>query len=773
MSGKYIKHTGLLFAALLSVTVLSVFYGNLFGKLNRVCFASGGDGMQSFVNMDYHIRYDSTYMRCNSMNYPYGEHVFFTNNQPLISNTIKFISQNLVDISDFTLGILNFFMLFCLVITPVILYLIFKDLQVGTLISIIASVGITYLSPQLDRFGGHFNLAYVCAIPLMILLLMRFFRKPSAWLTLCIFLTVFAGALTHFYLYGFFAVLILFFYAGYGLAREEVFKNRYAWFIHLFVQLVLPYLILQVFYLFDHVTDRTSFPWGFLYYRAYPQSIFLPFNKPYGRFLHDLVDVSFIDWEGYAYVGLLAVGGTILFLVRSARKVITGNSRLIWQVTPELRLNILFWASVVALLYSFGLPFILGLQSLIDLIGPVRQMRGIARFSWIFYYVMNITTVYWLWNYWKNRGKKILPVILLTASLLILFYDAFYNVRNRGRSLENHIPELVDRYLVMPENQWILRMHPGQYQAFIPLPYFHIGSENIWLDKGCEIIPKSFITLARSGLPCLGVSLSRTSLNQTVDNIALMLEPSGRPEKMGRFPSQKPFLLLAAQCDRLSLRERQLLSHATRTDSSGSFVIYQLPFKAFGDIADSISAHVENEYMDPGLFDYRDLKSGDSHVTFRYLNFDSLTNTNAFAGQGCYSGKARDNNLIFTGYMPYADTGKWYALSFWMNNIRADLYPRTKISLVQTDPLGNIMSQETFQASQKLISVRSNWALVELTFKLQHPANKISVTAQNPTLRNKPLDIDDLLIRPETTSVYRKDEQGIWKNNRRCVPGYE
>jgi hypothetical protein len=773
MSGKYSRHTGLLITALLSLTVLSVFYGNLFGKLNRVCFASAGDGMQSYINMDYHIRHDSNYMRCNSMNYPYGEHVFFANNQPLISNTIKFVSQNIADISDYTLGILNFIMLFCLVITPVILYLIFKDLQVGTLVSIIASVGITFLSPQLDRFGGHFSLAYVCAIPIMILLLMRFFKKPSAWLTLCIFLTVLAGALTHFYLYGFFAVLILSFYAGYGLASEKAFQKKHVWLIHLFVQLVLPFLILQVFYLFDQVTDRTSYPWGFLYYRAYPQSIFLPFNKPYGRFLHELVDISFIDWEGYAYVGLLAVGGTIFLLVMSAKKVITGNARLIWQVTPKLQLNILFWASVVALLYSFGLPFVLGLQSFIDLIGPVRQMRGIARFSWVFYFVINIISVYWLWNYWKKSGKKILPVILLIAALLILSYDAFYNVRNRGKQLENHIPGLVDNQLVLPENQWIRHIHPGQYQAFIPLPYFHIGSENIWLDKGCEIIPKSFITIVRSGLPCLGVSLSRTSLNQTVDNIALMLEPAGRPEKMDRFPSRRPFLLLAAKCDRLTLHERQLISHATQIGSSGSFDIYQLPFSAFGDIADSISAHVELEYRGPGLFDYRDMKSEDSRITFRYLNFDSLTNTGAFAGQGCYSGKADDNNLIFSGYMPYPDTAKLYTISFWMNNIRKDLYPRTKISLTQTDPLGNIMSQETFQASQRLVSVRENWALVEWSFKLQHPANKISVLAQNTVLRNNPLDVDCLLIRPETTSIYWKDALGIWKNNRLCVPGNE
>ncbi len=84
MAPKNRRITGLFLTALLSLAVLSLFYGNLFNKLNTVSFASGGDGLQSYVNMEYHIRYDTSYMRCNSMNYPYGEHVFFSNNQPLL-----------------------------------------------------------------------------------------------------------------------------------------------------------------------------------------------------------------------------------------------------------------------------------------------------------------------------------------------------------------------------------------------------------------------------------------------------------------------------------------------------------------------------------------------------------------------------------------------------------------------------------------------------------------------------------------------------------------
>ena len=766
MSSKLSKPAGLIITALLSLAVLSAFYGNLFNKLNRVCFANGGDGMQSYINMDYHIRVDSSYMRCNSMNYPYGEHVFFTNNQPLISNTIKFISQNIIDISDYTLGILNFTMLFCLVIAPLILYLILTGVGVGSILAILASLGITYLSPQIDRFGGHFNLCYVCVIPLMIYLVMQFFKKPGFLLTGLIFLTAMAAALTHFYFYGFLAALLLFFYGAYLSGKDQIFSKKYMWAVHLFIQLILPFLILQAFYITDHVTDRPAFPWGFLYYRAYPQSIFLPFNKPYGLFLHQLFNTNFIDWEGFAFVGTVATTGMIVFLVRSCIKIFKGRYREIGRVTSNTQLNILFWASLLLLLYSFGLPFILGLEWLIDLIGPVRQMRGIARFSWLFYYVMNIVTIYWLWEEWKKPSRKHWALLLIVLAMLVLFYDAWYQVRNRGKSLENNIPALVDRNLTEPENLWIKRHDLSRYQALIPMPYYHIGSENIWIDGGCDIVPASFIAIKNSGLPGLGVMLSRTSISQTVENVSLMLGPSSTALHLDRFPSGKPFLLMAARCDLLSEHEIQMIGRSRWIDSTGNFDLYEMPFQAFQDISDSIARAVANEYSTLRLFDHKGYQSTDSILNFRFRNFDSISNPAAFEGTGCYQGNAKEKNEIFSGKIPNGDTTLTYVLSFWMNNVRSDLFARTVVILTETDTSGNIVFNETYPAYKHFTMVEENWVLVRLKFRLKSPDNRFSASVQNTILRKKPIQIDNLLIAPRDEKIYFEFSHGLSRNNR-------
>jgi len=766
MSRKHPKPAGLIITALLSLVVLSAFYGNLFNKLNRVCFANGGDGMQSYINMDYHIRVDTTYMRCNSMNYPYGEHVFFANNQPLISNTIKFISQNIVDISDYTLGILNFTMLFCLVIAPLILYLILTGVGVGSILAILASLGITYLSPQIDRFGGHFNLCYVCVIPLMIYLVMQFFKKPGFLLTGLIFLTAMAAALTHFYFYGFLAVLLLFFYGANLAGKEQIFSKKYIWAVHLFIQLILPFLILQTFYISDHVTDRTAYPWGFLYYRAYWQSVFLPLNKPYGQFFHHFTKTVLIDWEGYAFVGTMAATGTVFLLFHTCWKVISFRFREIVRVTSNDQLNILFWVSLLLLLYSFGWPFIFRLEWLIDLIGPVRQMRGIARFSWLFYYVMNIVTVYWLWEVWKKASRKHWALLLIIAAMTVLFYDAYYMVRNRGKSLENNIPALVDRNLTAPENQWIKRHDLSRYQALIPMPYYHIGSENIGLDGGCNIVSASFIAIINSKLPCMGAMLSRTSISQTVENVSLMLGPSSSSVHMERFPTKKPFLLIAARCDLLSEHEREMISHSKWIDSTGNFDLYEMPFQAFQDIADSTLRAVVNEFHTLRLFDHMAFKSTDSILNFQFRNFDSIPNAAAYEGPGCYQGKAKDKNEIYSGKIPAADTARKYVLSFWMNNVRSDLYARTSVILTETDTSGNIVFNETYQASRNFTVIIGNWALVKLIFRLKSPENIFSASVQNTILRNKPILIDNLLIAPDDENIYFKSSRGLSRNNR-------
>ncbi|RPH73433.1 hypothetical protein EHM76_05320 [bacterium] len=659
---------------------------------------------------------------------------------------------------------LNFLMLFFLVITPVILFLIFDHFGTGTVISVIASVGITYLSPQIDRFGGHFNLSYVAAIPWMILLLLKFFKKPTFLLSVLIFISVLIGAVTHFYFYGFYALLILFFY-GAELIRRQSFSKYSGLFVHLFIQLILPFLILQLFYISDHVTDRPSYPWGFLYYRAYPQSVFLPFGRPYGSFLYNIVRIDYIDWEGYAYAGLTAFAGTLFFLYVVTIKIVRKKFRQIINVTSNRQVNILFWACLTGLLFSFGLPFILGLEWLINLIGPLRQMRGIARFAWPFFYGMNIVTFYWLWIWWKSKERNFAAAAVIFLALIMLCTDAYYNTRNRGKNLANYIPELTDSELAQPENEWINRINIQQYQAIIPLPYFHIGSENIWLDGNCDIANKIFLSVKNSGLPSMGALLSRTSINQTIDNVSAVTSPTCDNLNLNRYPSEKPFILMVAKCNLKYWHEKELIRHANWIDSSGAFDLYELPFLAFKKIQDSLNATIHNEYKRLRPYNNQYISSTDSLKNYLYFNFDSLKNNTSLFGNGCLAGTAKNNIVLYSGRLPATDTTRSYNLTFWMNNIRNDLYPRTTITITEIDSIGNRINRINYPVSKQIMQVSENRALIEYRFRVTDNSNQLIIQAQNRILRNKKILFDNIMIRPESTNIFYSDSKYIWKNN--------
>ncbi len=758
-------YAGTILTILLSAVIMNAFYGNLFGKLNETSFASGGDGLQTYLNIDYHVRYDTSYMSCNSMNYPYGENVFFTNNPPLFSNTVKFISNNIKDISGETIGIFNTLLLLLLAVTPIVLYLIMIELGIGKIVAVFSSLAITFLTPQLDRFGGHFNLSIVCAIPLMILLLLKFFKRPSVWLSFLIFLTVMAGAMTHLYFYGIFAILILFFYGSLVVDRRKLFHHNATVVAHFLVQLVLPYLLLQLM-IGNQIADRPAYPWGFLYYRAYPQSVFLPLGKPYAQFLNGEINTSHIDWEGYAFVGVIAFISTMFFLVRMVIFCFKKNFGSAFVVTPNRNINILFWAGIAGLLYSFGIPFILGLEWMVDLIGPVRQMRGVGRFAWLFYYCMNIVTIYWLWEWWKKSGLKILKTIALIAAILIMLTDAWYNVRNRGFSLENTMPAFFDPELKHRDNQWMLKTDPNQYQAIISVPYFHVGSENTWIDGGCDIINRTFTIIRNSGLPSVGTMLSRTSINQTFENVQFMLGPVSAYTDMSRFPNKKPFLLLAANCEMLSSFEKELIARAKQIDSLDLFGIYELPFESFSEVADSIADITKQEFKTSSLFKHQMLRSTDSMKTFVFMNFDSLSAPVSYVGEGCYSSPGKESGIVFSGNLPRADTSFRYRLSFWLNDIRSDLYARTLIRLIEKDENGIEVNNQSWQAFKAIEKIDGSWALINVEFQLKDPSDEITVIINNRLLGNKNIYIDNLLIFRDGTVNFQVSDDRIIKNNR-------
>ena len=84
-------------------------------------FSVSGDGIQSYFNTSFQVLHDSSLLHSKSMNYPYGELYIYTQPQILVVAPIRFISQNFIDITGYTIGIINSLMLFSIMLGAVFL----------------------------------------------------------------------------------------------------------------------------------------------------------------------------------------------------------------------------------------------------------------------------------------------------------------------------------------------------------------------------------------------------------------------------------------------------------------------------------------------------------------------------------------------------------------------------------------------------------------------------------------------------------------------------
>lgn len=776
------KLFGLILTICLSLLFVTIFFGKLLLHPNSTYFAGSGDGLKTYYGAIYHIKYDKSYMHFDGMNYPYGEVVTYTDNQPLITNAIRFISKNVVDISNYTVGIFNLLMLSSIIIAALIIFLIFfeliepittKDLRFTTLYSSIASVAIAFMSPQIGRLTGHFSLSYIFIIPLFLLLFIKFHKYNSLKWSIWIGLSIFMLAFIHMYYIGIFTFILFFYWLVIIISKKLTFSNIINHFKNISIQFIIPLIIIEIIFLLtDSVSDRTNNPWGFMYYRAYPESVFLPINKPYYQNLFGSWNPAYINWEGYAFVGLLGVIGFTYLLNEIIRGIFHLNSKQIFNVSQKKILNIFFWASFVSLLYSFGVPFIFKMKFLINYIGPLKQMRSIARFSWLFYYVINIIIFYKIINRAKQINNTVYKFIILILPLMFVGFDAFINCKGIQNYMNNSIPELDDKANSSPANQWLNKIDAVKYQAIIPIPYFNVGCENYWIDAknpDCSMLKTTFIASLKTALPTTAVMMGRTSISQTLNNINLFLEPYRKLKLLVDLPQKKPFLLIVTNCNELNDNEKLIISKSAFIFKTETASYYELPVNNLISLADSLYDKSNTEFHNSKLFKFDNIYSSDAEKNYIYDGYDNKQSTIRYQGNGAYSGNIHEYNRIFEGSINNYKINTDYVFSFWFYNISTDLYPRSTMEICYADNSDKNYKVDYTDVWRNFTVIDGNWALTEVKFRFNNKDDKLKITLWNNDIRKGNLIIDELLIRPVDNNIYILNPNSITKNNRTYI----
>lgn len=731
------KYRSLVIHIVLSVVLVYLFFSKLIPDLNHIYFSQGGDGFRTYFGMYYHAKYDSTSYRLDGMNYPYGEMMDFTDCQSPIANTIRFISKNIVDITEYTTGINNGLMLFSILLASIFLFLILIRLKLPGWYSSIVALSIVFLSPQIQRLGGHFSLSWMFWIPLSIYLLMVFDNKRSYLISLliCLFAT-FAGAM-HFYFLAFW----LFLFGPYWLYRwmwHRDYRFQKSDLIHLFIQVLLPFFLLQLNLIVnDTVTDRTANPWGFYAYRGHFATVFLPLNKLYVPIAGSLSFAKKFDWEAFCYIGMVASVGFFILIFKWISSFI--KTKKVGSVTNNKLLDFLFWISFLVLLFSFGLPFILGLDKLRQIIGPLGQLRGVARFGWMFYFVINIVVFRQIYHtFLRGKGKPIWKQILGFIFLFFFSFEAWAFSWNYQNLLNNTIPEIENHNSLNFHDFCRSQIKPSEFQAVLPLPYFHIGSESSWLEPACDIMKLSFIVSMETGLPNIGVAAARTSLSQSYKNIELVRTPWERYRVTESYKNNKALLLTVVNCEKLSIDEKRLIENATPIGEYQNLKFYKLPF-------DSLKM-IPKKYHYPKRYSIMINSISTPNDSMNAISFVSRTgnlNKTDDYRQGVIA--TSDFQRIFEAPIKLDPNKKCY-LRFWVEDYDHDMVARTPLLIIQSAPDHKTIEEKYSDIFRHIRAINNRWALIEIPLEVKQKDEIIKLLIKNPELKKKQLFFDEFSV---------------------------
>jgi hypothetical protein len=525
-------------------------------QLNQVFFGNYYDALKNYYTLLYHVKWDSSYWHFEGMNYPYGEHVLFTDNQPVLANTLKFLHNLGIPVLMITPGIMNALILFGLVLASGISYLCLTKLKVTPWMAALVAIALSFLTPQTMRMNGHFGLSYSFIIPLLLYQCLLFLEKPQTRRSLLIGLLLILFSFVHAYFLAFALLIFTVLIAISWWYKKVTLKAALQAFI---LQVVLPFVLVQAFMFFtDPIADRPSHPWSPFLGNYTPHGVFFPIGKPIGNWIARNFGMPYMDWEGHTYIGAFA---SLLFLLSAVSIPLLLFKRYKNKHPFHLQSAegaFLLLLSVLALVVPIVFGLLTRSSDLYQLLGPARQFRSVARFVWIMFFSVNFYFFYWL----SSRLKKPTPRLyysLAIVGVLLLVQDAY----QQAKEPFVHAYKLAWLQEGSTEQQELETLLEG-YDVLIPLPYFHIGSESFSYERGEGEHFKNAMGISHaSGIPMTAVMLSRTSLSQTLASLPYFIPTSNEGKFLEPLKGKQALLLVTAGKE-LNPREQQLLKAAPR-----------------------------------------------------------------------------------------------------------------------------------------------------------------------------------------------------------------
>jgi len=731
---------------------------------NSYMLSSEGEAARVYYVMASHAKSDSTYTNFQGMNYPYGEHLVYCDAQPLVTNSFKLAVKVFPDLVDKAVGVQNFISLYALIIGALLLYLFLLRWKVAPWYAAISAYALMLLGPQILRMPWQPSLAYAFFIPLVLLLFQSYIRTRKWNWTIIIFAVNLMSFFVNPYLgmmsSGFFAIV-----AGILLVTEKWKKIKP--YLQSAVQVLLSGVIYQVYVAISDVRiDRIDQPTGLQEFTSSFGSLFTSPHSPATSFYETLgVDMIQVQqhFEGMSYIGLFF---NILILFFVGRWIF----RLRKKNKPKGLLNkeqkIMLVAAVVFFILALGFPFTY-FEGLLDVFKPLKQLRALGRLAWMFTFCLNLVLVFMLYKCLSERvTQKVFRLIGFGVAFLMLSFTAWEGIGLHQQVFGEQVEGNVFTQAGLEKgisgddlSNALASIDPSDYCALVPIPYFHVGSEQFVTEShtSYRAMLESISFAYHADLPMTACYLSRISREESIKSLQFFAPEMIEKSISADFEDKRPLLLFFSKSKPpTSEGEKRLLKLGEVVFESANIQLVELPQELIWQTNESKIFSWLNEYKSNYTESDNVFYFGDEPPV--HLSFDSKVSKTALNG-GAFAYSINSDEYFFDQKKdaPELKSGV-YDLSFWLETSKNR--NQAKLILEKYDSNGTLISEEEIQSAKRSFAYWENWLRWNYEIEIQD-GYSIKLRLEQPS--NTPgLFIDELMLLPKNSSVFVRCNEKIW-----------
>lgn len=710
-----------------------------------------GDGSKNYFTYLFHVLFGRGW-HYQGMNYPWGEHVSFTDNQPLLAVPLSYLQSVLHLTMNQALALMNLFIPLAFLCSLYFMYRLTRLLGIQSWLAVCCALLIPSMAPNFFRIFGHFGLSYTFHVTGFLWFYFSWLQTKKPHFLLFLFFIGISSGLLH--LYNLAVLIFLSLFLTIASFVSAYHKRITAWQLLMpFFATLLSFLVIKlIFGLSDSVTDRPTQPWGTLAYVSHLRDFFSSEVSYLGRVLLPLLgekNPAGLD-EGYGYLGLAAgfylIFMTIAMLLQPFRKWIPIQA-IQWQEHEKL----LLFTALLGMILCMGIPFVWGLDNLLEFTGPFRQFRSLGRFSIIPYFCLNtamalrLQRIFQLWSFPLTGRQLLTPIaILFLWTIEVLSYSF---------KIQPQIDAAPSNYeSFFAKEEWKFSpviTESSEFQAILGLPMYCIGSEK-WGKEPLGGLPELLFKLSiQYRLPIVNKLLSRSSWEQEFQLMRLTNHPANEQTLFQSSVQEKPFLLVCPIDLQPDEGENFILKHCNELSRSSTYRLLNFNWEKY--CSDRI------HWMDS--LQNSDLKQEKNILYFN--GYDSLNHEKAFCGKGGLSIQNKDSLLLLDEPFPFIP-GKKYEISFWTHVNSVDYRnPYGRLQLFGSQQQLLRTEEFTYRTSK---SNTGFWIRLHTVFEADSQSSRLRLHLINEDGTAGDA-LDNLLLRGIEDTIIKKYPQGVLYNN--------